>query len=205
MLVDASKSPFFAGMASVVPWLLSMCLIGVQQFASQPGINALSRDHEAAQRSISSGFRSVRTNFCYAIHEGKLGDRCWRGDYRWIGKHNARLMPSILNEWNELFELYMYELQILFKLEFLKPWHYALGTRYFISSASIVNFSIIRCQKGILFSDRYLSLYLSLQCHTNYVNTMIVNHFTKPCERFFRSPWGTTRPWYRATTSFQVT
>ncbi|XP_076248993.1 yellow-h [Calliopsis andreniformis] len=52
------------GMASVVPWLLSMCLIGVQQFASQPGTNALSRGHEAfGQESVSSGFRSSLRNY----------------------------------------------------------------------------------------------------------------------------------------------
>ncbi|XP_053970764.1 protein yellow-like [Hylaeus volcanicus] len=53
------------GMANVVPWLLSMCLLGVQEFASQPGItNALSRDlEETGQRGLSSGIRSSLRNY----------------------------------------------------------------------------------------------------------------------------------------------
>ncbi|XP_015429902.1 PREDICTED: protein yellow-like [Dufourea novaeangliae] len=53
-----------AGMANVVPWLLSMCLLGVQEFSVQPGSNALSRDLEATgHRSVSSGFRSSLKNY----------------------------------------------------------------------------------------------------------------------------------------------
>ncbi|XP_043248845.1 protein yellow-like [Colletes gigas] len=52
-------------MANVVPWVLSMCLLGVQEFANQPVTNALSRHHEPnGQRSgVSSGIRSSLRNY----------------------------------------------------------------------------------------------------------------------------------------------
>lgn len=51
-------------MANVVPWLLSICLFGLQEIAIQPGSNALSRNVEASgQRSVSSGFRSSLRNY----------------------------------------------------------------------------------------------------------------------------------------------
>lgn len=58
-----SESPFFSGMANMMPWLLSMCLLGLQEIAvHQPASNALSRDlGTISQRSVPSGFRSVRT------------------------------------------------------------------------------------------------------------------------------------------------
>ncbi|XP_076169534.1 yellow-h [Ptiloglossa arizonensis] len=59
-----SKLRGSTGMANVVPWLLSMCLLGAQEFASQSGTNALSRELEATgQRSVSSGIRSSLRNY----------------------------------------------------------------------------------------------------------------------------------------------
>ncbi|CAK9798067.1 Protein yellow [Anthophora quadrimaculata] len=52
------------GMANVMPWLLSMCLLGLQGISVQPGRVALSRDLETnGQRSITSGFRSSLRNY----------------------------------------------------------------------------------------------------------------------------------------------
>lgn len=37
----------FIGMANMMPWLLSMSLLGFQQFAAHPGIAPISRELEA--------------------------------------------------------------------------------------------------------------------------------------------------------------
>nr|XP_033340383.1 protein yellow-like isoform X1 [Megalopta genalis]XP_033340384.1 protein yellow-like isoform X1 [Megalopta genalis] len=51
-------------MANVLPWLMSMCLLGVRELSSPPGSNALSRDLETpGQRSVSPGFRSSLRNY----------------------------------------------------------------------------------------------------------------------------------------------
>ncbi|XP_031828175.2 yellow-h [Nomia melanderi] len=52
------------GMANVLPWLMSMCLLGAQEFASPAGSHALSRDLETpGSRSVSPGFRSSLRNY----------------------------------------------------------------------------------------------------------------------------------------------
>nr|XP_033183243.1 protein yellow-like isoform X1 [Bombus vancouverensis nearcticus]XP_033183244.1 protein yellow-like isoform X1 [Bombus vancouverensis nearcticus]XP_033193098.1 protein yellow-like isoform X1 [Bombus vancouverensis nearcticus]XP_033193100.1 protein yellow-like isoform X1 [Bombus vancouverensis nearcticus] len=52
------------GMANMMPWLLSMCLLGLQEIAIQPASNALSRDlGTISQRSVPSGFRSSLRNY----------------------------------------------------------------------------------------------------------------------------------------------
>ncbi|XP_076761628.1 dopaminechrome tautomerase-like isoform X2 [Xylocopa sonorina] len=56
--------PFkISSMVNTVPWLLSVCLLGLQEIAVQPGSNALSRDLKTSQRSMSSGFRSSLKNY----------------------------------------------------------------------------------------------------------------------------------------------
>nr|XP_034188550.1 protein yellow-like isoform X2 [Osmia lignaria] len=52
------------GMGNVKPWLLSMCLLGLQQFAIQPGSNALSRDLETStEKSVPPTYRSSLKNY----------------------------------------------------------------------------------------------------------------------------------------------
>ncbi|XP_017887536.1 protein yellow-like [Ceratina calcarata] len=61
-LLDSPR--ILPGMANVVPWLMSMCLLGLQEIAIQPGSHALSRDLETtSQRTVSSGFRSSLRNY----------------------------------------------------------------------------------------------------------------------------------------------
>ncbi|KAK1118675.1 hypothetical protein K0M31_014979 [Melipona bicolor] len=51
-------------MANVVPWLLSMCLLGLQDIAIQSGSNALSRGLETTgQKNVPAGFRSSLRNY----------------------------------------------------------------------------------------------------------------------------------------------
>nr|XP_003708507.2 PREDICTED: protein yellow-like [Megachile rotundata] len=62
----ASKKYTFSGsgMGNVMPWLVSMCLLGMQEFVGQPGSNALPRQLETTPpKSGSPNFRSSLRNY----------------------------------------------------------------------------------------------------------------------------------------------